>query len=245
MTNEISFIEPKIVLVETSHPGNIGAAARAMKTMSLHELVLVNPKEFPHSEATARAAAAYDVLDSTVVYATLPEAVADCHLVVGVTARPRRISAPVYPPRDIVHKSLNEFSQRKVALVFGRERNGLTNSELDLCQAICTIPSNPDCSSLNIGAAVQILCYEWQMARLAAKDNLPGQHANKAAVAVSSHELEGLYEHLWSSLKQAEFFSTRNPAPLMRKLRRLIVRAQLSRTEINILRGILKAFSKQ
>lgn len=245
MTKDNLHIEPKIVLVETSHPGNIGATARAMKTMSLQELVLVNPKEFPHSEATARAAAAHDVLDSAVVYESLSKAVADCHWVVGVTARPRRISAAVYPPREIISKTLDEFSQRKVALVFGRERNGLTNSELDLCQAICTIPSNTECSSLNIGAAVQVLCYEWQLGLLAAKDGLSAPSSNAAALAVSSHELEGLYEHLWLSLKQAEFFSTRNPEPLMRKLRRMIVRAQLSRTEINILRGILKAFSKQ
>lgn len=245
MTKDNLYIQPKIVLVETSHPGNIGATARAMKTMSLHELVLVNPKQFPNSEATARAASAYDVLDTAAVYETLSEAVADCHWVVGVTARSRRISATAYTPPEIVGKTLHEFNQQKVAFVFGRERNGLTNTELDLCQAICTIPSNPECSSLNIGAAVQVLCYEWQMGVLTAKGSLPVAPTNKAASAVSSHEIEGLYEHLWVALKEAEFFSTRNPEPLMRKLRRIIVRAQLSRIEINILRGILKSFSKQ
>lgn len=245
MTKDKSLIQPKIVLVETSHPGNIGAAARAMKTMSLSELVLVNPKEFPNSEATARAAAAYDVLDTTVVHETLADAVADCHWVVGVTARSRKLSAPAYNPREIVGEMLDEFSQRKVALVFGRERNGLTNTELDLCQAICTIPSNPECSSLNIGAAVQVICYEWLMGVLTEQGNLPVAPVNKAASAVSSQEMEGLYEHLWTVLKEAEFFSTRNPEPLMRKLRRIIVRAQLSRIEVNILRGIFKAFTKQ
>ena len=245
MTKENLYIQPKIVLVETSHPGNIGASARAMKTMSLQELALVSPKIFPHSEATARAAAAHDVLDTTVVHESLADAVADCHWVVGVTARSRKISALAYTPREIVEKMLDEFSQAKVALVFGRERNGLTNTELDLCQAICTIPSNPACSSLNIGAAVQVLCYEWLMGALAASGDLPVAPASGAISAVSSQEMEGLYEHLWSALKEAEFFSTRNPEPLMRKLRRIIVRARLSRAEVNILRGIFKAFTKQ
>lgn len=240
-------IEPKIILVETSHPGNIGATARAMKTMSLHELVLVNPKHFPHSEATARAVSAHDVLDSAEVHETLSQAVADCHWIIGVTARPRRISAAVHPPREIISKTLNEYRQRKVALVFGRERNGLTNTELDLCQAICTIPSNPECSSLNIGAAVQVLCYEWQMGLLATQgaSHAESTSQSQSPAAVPSHELEGLYEHLWTSLREAEFFSTRNPEPLMRKLRRMIVRAQLSSTEINILRGMIKSFTKQ
>ena len=237
--------QPRIVLVETSHPGNIGAVARAMHTMALDQLALVNPKEFPHPVATARATNAQQVLDSAQQYSALDAALADRNWVIGVTARSRKLSSVCYTPRQLMQKFINEYHDKQTAWVFGRERNGLTNEELDLCQAICTIPTNPDCRSLNIASAVQVLAYEWLTAVTDNERNSPAQDSNKIAESASSYELEGLYDHLWAALSEAEFFSTRNPKPLMRKLRHLINRAEPSKIEINILRGILKTFMKQ
>lgn len=238
-------LQPKIILVEPSHPGNIGAAARAMKTMSLFQMVLVKPKQFPHPDAIARASRAQDILAAAQVCPSLAEAVVACHWVVGVTARPRKLSAPVYTPRQIMEKSNNEFAGLQTAWVFGRERTGLSNEELDLCHAICTIPANPDYSSLNLAAAVQIIGYE----RCGARQQQTGATVDKSQspenLMASADEVEGFYNHLWTCLAPTGFMDEANPKPFMRKVRRIFDRARLTRAEINILRGILKSLEKQ
>lgn len=238
-------MQPKVVLVETSHPGNIGATARAMKTMCLQELALVKPQVFPDPVAFARASGAADILEHASQFSDLPSAIADCQKIVGITARNRKISAPVVTPKELMHQTFADKTVKKVAWVFGRERNGLTNDEIDLCDTVCTIPSNEEYGSLNLAAAVQILSYEWFVAQLAddvQKVEINEQQAPEPAPAA---EKEGFYEHLWEALEKIEFLDKGNPTPLMRKLRRLYDRANLTSAEINILRGILKNVIKQ
>lgn len=227
-----------IVLVGTTHPGNIGAVARAMKTMGLARLRLVQPRIFPSAEATARAAGADDVLGAATLHASLDEAVADCVLVVGASARARAIGCPMLSPRDAAARAAEE-AQGQVAIVFGREHSGLSNEELDRCHYQLHIPSDPDFSSLNVAAAVQIVCYELRLACFGA---LPAAGATAGGEeAVSHHEMERYYEHLEAVLTELEFLDPANPRHLMRRLRRLYHRARPDRNEINILRGILTA----
>lgn len=239
--------QPRVILVEPSHPGNIGAAARAMKTMSLTQLALVKPKHFPHPDAIARASRAEEILEQAQVCESLAQAIEGSHWVIGISARPRKISAATYTPRELINKMSEEYSELNIAWVFGRERYGLTNEELDLCHGICTIPANIDYSSLNLAAAVQIICYEWLSANPGASDNLAGENAfgQEANSIAPAEELEGFYNHLWSSLVPTGFMDKTNPNPLMRKIRRIFDRSKLTRVEINILRGILKSLNKQ
>tara|TARA_R110002049_G_scaffold124479_1_gene279977 strand:- start:59978 stop:60697 length:720 start_codon:yes stop_codon:yes gene_type:complete len=237
--------QPKVVLVETSHPGNIGAAARAMKTMCLYELGLVLPKQFPDPVAFARASGAADILENARQYNTLTEAIADCQNVVGITARNRKLSAPVVTPKELMQQMLSDSVNTQVAWVFGRERNGLSNEEIDLCTTVCTIPSNKEYGSLNIAAAVQILCYEWHVAGLGAVNDVSNQSSSRSGMLAPVAEREGFYEHLWQALDKIEFLDKDNPTPLMRKMRRLFDRSQMSSADINILRGILKNVLKQ
>ncbi len=236
----------RIVLVETSHPGNIGAVARAMKNMGLGRLVLVNPGRFPHADATARASGADDVLAAAKVTDSLEAAVADCHLVVGASARSRTIPWPVMEPRACAGRMLAAAGAGEaVALVMGREKSGLTNAELERCHVHVHIPANPDYPSLNLGAAVQVLAYELRMCALAADDALPaGEVLERDQPLATSAELEGLYEHFARALAILDFYDPDNPRQLMRRLRRLFNRAQLDRMEVNILRGILAAAEK-
>lgn len=243
---ETKLKQPRVVMVETSHPGNIGAAARAMKTMCLYDLGLVQPKEFPNPVAFARASGAADILENAHQFDTLTEAISDCQTVVGITARSRKISAPVVTPKVLMQQMLVDSLQTQVAWVFGRERNGLSNEEIDLCTTVCTIPSNSEYGSLNIAAAIQILCYEWHVAQLDCQHNSSPEDSlpeSKALAPVA--EKEGFYEHLWQALDKIEFLDKDNPTPLMRKIRRLFDRSQMSSAEINILRGILKNIIKQ
>lgn len=231
----------RIVLVNTSHPGNIGAVARAMKNMCLQELVLVDPiAEFPSGKAWARASGAVDILDRTRRVATLDEAIADCQWVVGASARMRAIPWPLMNARDCAEKLVMESQTNKVALVFGRENSGLTNDELERCHHLVHIPANTEYSSLNIAAAVQVLAYEVHMAHL--------QQAGQARLKVendyprvTAQELEGLYQHFEQALMAIDFYDPENPRQLMRRLRRLFNRVELDRMELNILRGILSA----
>ena len=232
-------------MVETSHPGNIGAAARAMKTMCLYDLGLVQPKEFPDPVAFARASGAADILENAQQFATLTDAIADCQNVVGITARTRKLSAPVVTPRQLMQQMLADAEQHQVAWVFGRERNGLSNEEIDLCTTVCTIPSNSDYGSLNIAAAVQILCYEWRVAQLEMHNEAFEVSSPLPKELAPVGEREGFYEHLWQALDKIEFLDKENPTPLMRKMRRLFDRAQMSSADINILRGVLKNVLKQ
>ena len=226
----------RIVLVETSHPGNIGAAARAMKTMCLEELVLVNPGEFPHPDAAARAAGAVDLLERARVTATLDEALAGCVLVAGTSARHRGIGPPELTPRECAARLATAALQQDVALVFGRERTGLTNEELGRCHLLVSIPANPDYASLNLASAVQVLGYELMLARVAAPTAMEA-----GTPLATADEMERLYEHLEAASLETGFLDPANPKHLMRRLRRLFNRAQPDQNEINILRGLLAA----
>ncbi|MGB5473223.1 MAG: RNA methyltransferase [Gammaproteobacteria bacterium] len=226
-----------VVLSNTSHPGNIGATARAMKTMGLASLRLVNPKLFPHADATARASGADDVLAAARVCATLEEATQDCRLVIGASARTRSIPCPVISPDECARRACAESRQGGVAIVFGCEQSGLSNAEIDRCQFLVRIPTNPDYGSLNLAAAVQIIGYEI----LVAHENTQDALAPSGHVPVSAGEMERFYVHLEQALVELEFLDPANPRQLMRRLRRLYNRARPDENEINILRGILAA----
>jgi tRNA/rRNA methyltransferase/tRNA (cytidine32/uridine32-2'-O)-methyltransferase len=233
----------RIVLVETSHPGNIGAAARAMKTMGLSSLVLVRPENYPNAEATARASGADDVLGAARVVDSLAEGLAGCRLVIGSSARLRTRRWPQLGPREAGETAMREADAGEVALVFGRERTGLTNEELDLCHYLVTIPANPDYSSLNLAAAVQVLAYELRMATGETKVHDAGEEHGEAPAGAD--DVERFYAHLQETLIELDFLDPENPRHLMRRLRRLYNRVRLTENEINILRGILTAASKK
>ena len=229
----------RIVLVGTQHPGNIGSAARAIKTMGLHRLVLVAPQKFPHNEADMMAAGADDVLASAVEVETLAEAVADCRLVLGCTARSRRVQLRELRPRAAaVSAHAEALAGGEVALVFGRERTGLENAELQLCHAAVHIPANPDYSSLNLAAAVQVLSYELRLAMLGEAGDAPVATAVNPDAAPHA-ELEGFFAQLGETLDAIDFHKGRTPDSAMRKLRRMFVRTGLDSHEIRLLRGVL------
>ena len=229
----------RVVLVNTSHPGNIGSAARAMKTMGIHDLVLVDPVEPPDGRTTAMAAGAVDVLANLRVVDTLAEAVADCGLVIGSSARSRTLDWPMLDPRQAGAKSIAEAPQHKVALVFGRERTGLTNDELQQCHYHVCIPANPEYSSLNLAMAVQTICYEVRMHSLADKPQ-----ASPDEVYPQQQDLDRFYVHLEQILLQVNFLRADHPGNVMSKLRRLFNRVRPDNQELNILRGILTAVQK-
>lgn len=228
----------RVVLVATSHPGNIGAAARAMRTMGMTRLVLVEPRQFPHPEATALAAGADDVLDAARVVASLDEAIADCRLVYGCTARTRGVALEEWPPREAAAR-LVAPDAGEVALLFGNERAGLSNDELMRCHAAIHIPSDPSYGSLNLAQAVQVVCYELRLAALSASGAPPAVSREEDERPATSEELEGLFGHLERALTAIDFFKGRSPATILRRLRRLYFRADLSEREVMILRGIL------
>jgi len=240
----------RVVLVNTSHPGNIGGAARAMKNMGLLRLVLVDPQDFPSHEADARASGADDVLAGAQVVATLEDALAGCNLVLGTSARDRRIPWPLVDPRECGSKSIEHAAQgQEIALVFGREYAGLTNEELQRCHFHVHIPSNPDFSSLNLAAAVQVLAYEVRMAWLAAEGQ-PSKVEKFEVTSVRSSELatmdemELFYEHLEKTLVDIGFLDPEKPKHLLPRLRRLYGRSSVNRSEMSILRGILTETQK-
>ncbi len=227
----------RIVLINTSHPGNIGAAARAMKNMCLDQLVLVAPKFFPSAEATARASGADDVLARARVVGTLQEAVADCNTVVGATARLRSVRWQQVNPNECARLALVQAVKGPVALVFGREASGLTNEELDRCTHLMHIPTNPEYSSLNVAMAVQVMAYELMMQRVTGD-----KVATSSATAVASNgQMEGFFGHLEQALMDVGFADEERSEKLLRRLRRLFHRAQPDADEVNILRGILSA----
>ncbi len=235
----------RIVLVGTQHPGNIGSAARAMKTMGLDRLVLVAPEKAPDRESEALAAGADDVLASARTCGTLAEAVADCRLVLGCTARSRRIALDELLPRDAASRALEAATGGgEVALVFGRERTGLDNEELQLCHAAVHIPANPEYSSLNLAMAVQVLAYELRLAVLvgdpgpapaSASASAPGRAESPA----SHSELEGFFGQLGDALEAIDFHKGRAPESALRKFRRLFLKAGLDSREVRLLRGVL------
>jgi TrmH family RNA methyltransferase len=226
----------RIVLVGTTHPGNIGAAARAMKTMQLSELYLVAPRSFPDAEATSRASGADDLLARAVVCDSLDEALQGCGYIAGTSARLRSLEWPMTRPRECAKKLVAEASNARVALVFGQEKAGLSNQELDRCNVLVNIPCNPEYSSLNLAMAVQLMAYEIMLARGEFAD-LP----ERDDVPASADEMANFYAHLEQVLLEKGFLDPHNPRHLMRRLRRLFNRSELDQNEVNILRGILAA----
>ena len=233
------FSNIRVVLVDTSHPGNIGAAARGMKNMFLDRLYLVRPKHYPSAEATARASGADDVLAAAVVCETLDQALTGCGLVLGMSARLRKLPWPLLDAREGGKLAVAESACTEVALVFGNEHAGLSNEELDRCNYLVHIPANTAYSSLNLGAAVQVLAYEVMMAeREGIEPVRDGQEGEKLA---SADEMERFYEHLQRVLVEIAFLDPDNPRHLMRRMRRLFGRSHVDQNEMNILRGILTA----
>jgi TrmH family RNA methyltransferase len=233
-------IPVRIVLVETSHPGNIGAAARAMKTMGVEDLALVAPKSFPDPEATARASGADDLLAAARVAPDLSAAIGDCSYVVGASARVRGGRWPILDARLAAGEICARLPGERCAIVMGPEQSGLTNEHLARCHALVHIPTAPDYGSLNLGMAVQVLCYELRMALLAAASiHQPRQPEQREAPPATAAELEGLHAHLDALLTRTGFLHPDHPRQLRQKLRRLFLRAELDRNEINILRGAL------
>ena len=234
-----SFDNIRVVLVNTSHPGNIGGAARAMKNMGLSRLYLVAPKEYPADRAVWRAASALDVLDNAIVVETLDEAIGDCGMVVGTRARGRRIPWPLMHPRACGERVWQESAEHDVAIIFGREDRGLTNDELHKCTYHVHIPSNPEYSSLNLAAAVQVLCYETRMASLADADGKLPSLNDWDVPPAKVQDLEMFYQHLEEALVDIGFHDKDNPRQTMTRLRRLFGRIRLDEMELSILRGVL------
>mgnify|MGYP005849196615 CR=1 FL=1 len=231
----------RIVLVNTSHPGNIGGAARAMKNMGLSRLYLVAPKDFPSEKAVWRAAGALDILDKAVVVDSLGEAIAGCGLVVGTSARERRIPWPLLDPRQCGERCWREAGEQEVAVLFGREDRGLTNEELHKCQYHVHIPANPDYSSLNLATAVQVICYELRMAHLAQTQGNPLGELEWDLPPAKSEAMERYFEHLQQTLETLDFLEPGNPRQTMTRLRRLYQRIRPDEMELSILRGVLTA----
>ncbi|WP_018145991.1 MULTISPECIES: RNA methyltransferase [unclassified Thioalkalivibrio] len=230
----------RVVLVGTTHPGNIGSAARAMKAMGVTDLVLVAPERFPHADATALASGADDLLARARVVDDVAAAVSDCVWVVGTSARLRTHSVPVLGPDVAAGQALENAVQGPVALVFGREHSGLTNTELDYCNAFVQIPTVPDFSSLNLAGSVQVMTYALRMAALTGMDpgqaSAPGEARDPLATQA---EMEGLFRHFEQALTTIEVLDPDNPRNLMRRLRHLYMRAGLTGSEVRMLRGIL------
>lgn len=232
----------RVVLVNTSHPGNIGAVARALKTMGFTQLYLVRPKLFPHQKATERAAHAIDILQSAVVVDDFITAIQDCDLVLGASARARDVPWTVLSARDAAQKMAEKNSQyRSMALVFGNEQNGLSNEELRHCHFQIEIPANPAYSSLNLAAAVQVICYEMRMAYLAQQPDIEDQKNRLATVT----ELTYFYQHLEKVLFDIGFLKSTRSSKIMQRLHCLFNRSGLDEKEVKILRGILTAIEDQ
>lgn len=225
-----------VVLSHTSHPGNIGAVARAMKTMGLCELRLVNPDLFPSEIATARASGATDVLDAAAVFSELKDALADCVYVVGSSARGRDFAGDVADARTASANLIQASAQGKVALVFGCETSGLTNAEVARCQTLAFIPANPDYSSLNLGSAAQVFAYELRMAA-----GLVEGYAAPEFQPATQIEIDAMFVHMEQALTEIGFYNPANPRRLFARLRRLFNRTRLEREEVDIFRGIFRA----
>jgi tRNA/rRNA methyltransferase len=223
----------RIILSHTTHPGNIGAAARAMKTMGLSRLYLINPRHFPDPQATAMAAWADDVLQHATICHSLDEALQGVVHTIAMTARLRDISLEVKTPREAVPELLQHAASHPVALLFGTEMSGLSNEELKQAQVLVNIPANPECSSLNLAASVQVIAYEIYTALQTHSTTLP------ESTPASHEQLQGLFTHMEQTLAEIGFFTTQNPTRLMQRLRRLYARARLEPEEVNLLRGIL------
>ena len=235
----------KFILVGTTHPGNIGAAARAIKNMGMNRLELVSPKEFPHEKAFFRAKAATDVLEEAAVHQTLKDAIADCNFVVGTSARNRKVPWPLVNPREAAERiiTLNQNSADKIAVVFGREDRGLTNEELGLCNLHVNIPSSKEYPSLNLSQAVQIIAYEIRLGVLSHLEKNLDQVWD-VALAENS-EIERLIEHFEELMQEIDFYQVGNPRQLLTRVRRFFKRTGIDHMEANIFRGILATIQKK
>lgn len=228
----------RIVLINTFHPGNIGAAARAMKNMGLNQLYLVDPRVFPDEEADSRAAGAKDVLDNAVVVDSLDEAIADCQLVVGTSARNRTFDLPIFDAHDCAKKVVGEAQHGKIAIIFGRETMGLHNAELQKCNYHVYIPANPDYPVLNVSAAIQLVCYEiWQA-------HSKANYVEQEQPYPRQKEMALFYEHLENALRSTRFIIPQHEGKVMEKLRRYFNRSRPEKTELNMLRGILRSIDE-
>jgi tRNA (cytidine32/uridine32-2'-O)-methyltransferase len=228
----------RIVLIGTTHPGNIGAVARAMKNMCLEQLCLVRPKVFPSAEATARASGADDLLAKARVFDGLDEALEGCRMVAGASARLRTVQWPQVTPRQCAGKLLQEAVAGEVALLFGRESTGLSNSELDRCQYLVHIPANPQYPSLNLSQAVQVLSYELHVGSL---ENAVSESIQGPDEVATADGMERFFEHLRQTMEETGFADSKQSKTLNRRLRRLFLRARPDQVELNILHGILSA----
>ncbi|GIX30437.1 MAG: tRNA (cytidine/uridine-2'-O-)-methyltransferase TrmJ [Porticoccaceae bacterium] len=231
----------RVVLVETKHPGNIGAAARAAKTMGVGELWLVAPAEFPSRQAAIQAAGALDLLQRAKVVEELTQAVNDCGLVIGTSARERRIPWPLIDPREGGRLAVAEARHHPVALVFGREDRGLTNEELQRCTHHLHIPADPQYPSLNLAMAVQVLCYEVRMAWLEAQGGRGLASSAREVPAARHADLERFFQHLEETLVTIGYLDPENPRQTMARLRRIFLRARCDEKELALLRGVLTA----
>lgn len=244
-SSSIPWANIRIVLVETSHPGNIGGVARAMKNMQLESLFLVSPASFPDAAAFARASGAADVLDSAVVCSSLLDAISDCRLVIAATARSRTIEWPQLDAPEAARELTSMANTGPVALVFGRESSGLNNEELNHCHKMVSLPANPDFSSLNLACAVQVLAYE---IRLACLDNNPDPDSisgiRQGDLPAESETLNRLFTHMEDTLLKVDFMPTHRAPTLMRKLKRFFFRAQISDEEVAIFRGIVSELDR-
>ena len=233
----------KIVLLRPFHPGNIGSAARAMKTMGLNRLVLVNPRQFPSDEATKMATSADDVLKNALIVDDISEAIGDCSLVIASTARSRGYDLPILSPekaaRLLTQSACNTLKPQTVALVFGPERTGLINQDLEYATHRVTIPTSPDYSSLNLAAAVQTLCYE-----ICKANQLQSERNEATRLLPDAQAMDLFYQHLETTLKETGFINKKHPGEVMKKLKRLFTRAEMDETELNIMRGILSSVER-
>ena len=232
----------KVVLVGTTHPGNIGAAARAIKNMGIFNLALVKPKEFPSDIAIYRSKAAKDILENAEIYESLEDAIAGCKLIVGTSARARSVPWPVFNPRDAAEEMRKISKQGNVAIVFGREDRGLTNDELGLCNFHVHIPSDPKYSSLNLSQAVQILAYEIRLAY--SRDEVISEVKWDVDLA-NNEQTERLIDHMEELMQDVEFYDVENPRKLLLRVRRFFKRSEIDVMEANIFRGLFSAIQKR
>ena len=240
MTDNLNILNNfRVVLCQTSHPGNIGSAARAMKTMGLTHLYLVNPDSFPDAHATALSTGAADLLENATVCNSLTEALTGCAFAIGLSARKRNLSHELLTTRIAAGQAIEIAASQPVALVFGTEMSGLSNAELDCCQMLAMIPANAEYSSLNLAAAVQIMCYELRMAVLESADSPLELTQNRTAELATNDSLERFYTHLEETLLHIGYLNPVAPKKLMERLRRIYARVRLEKEEVNLLRGIL------
>jgi TrmH family RNA methyltransferase len=234
------------VLSHTTHPGNIGAAARALKTMGLEHLRLVNPKHFPSAEATRRASRADDILQRTEVFDAIQPAIAEHKLIVGTSARSRTLPWPMLEPRELAQKIAKDPTQRPVAILFGTENSGLTNEELSLCHYHVCIPTNPDYSSLNVASAIQLIAYELRLAALD-ENLLKTDHPvidDEGELPASCEQVEQMFEHWQQVMTSTGFFKPIKPKMIQMRFRRLFNKAALTDSEVRLMRGFLASIKK-